>query len=489
MFFHRQNPLTKLGLTKFKQLRPQSVLLLKKYHFNCLCTYCNNIQILLEAINRKLTTISALSTAYKQVLKCISAQHLAELVMCEKQAGSRFHAIDCINGICEDCCDSKSKIEDHFNEAIKSSVGILKWQKWEMKEVEVTVRKDGAFKKEDRKKRRLVDHEGKLSNAVSALVKCFDEPYQGTTMRKHLFTATWQDMQFLACKKNAVKLGTAIAVYDFGQNFTTFAQNEIKTAQFGRQQITLHPISTYYLNPDGEVVRESFMISSDDLTHDNYAVDAFRRKLINHLRNVRKLNLSHLIEWSDGASHEYKSVKAFKRLNGTAKELDLQITANFYGSEHGKSDSDGETGAWKSELSKFILGNPEANIFCANDTRQFGHDYMTNVKQSEFKHLCVVKAFRTFITINNIDRSKKMDEHYAIKGTRLCIHSVRCNDPHSVFNLSCFCKKCEAGTGGCANGHVVHRWNTSHFKVKPQVQKEKGILFRQHTVSIILSNH
>ena len=158
----------------------------------------------------------------------------------------------------------------------------------------------------------------------------------------------------------------------------------------------LHPIPVYYINSVRDLVCESFVVLSDDLTHDYLAVDAFRRALINHLRNIRQLKITDLHEWSDGAGHEYKSVNAFRRMSKTASELKIRISSNFFGSEHGKADSDGETGALKLNLSNYILSNPKANIKDANDIKKFGDGNMTDMKISEYKHLGVVKAFCTF---------------------------------------------------------------------------------------------
>ena len=64
-------------------------------------------------------------------------------------------------------------------------------------------------------------------------------------MRHHLNSAFWQEQQFTQCKMN-IWSSQVVAVYDVAQNYTTIQQDAIKSSEFGKNQITLHPIPTYY---------------------------------------------------------------------------------------------------------------------------------------------------------------------------------------------------------------------------------------------------
>ena len=98
------------------------------------------------------------------------------------------------------------------------------------------------------------------------------------------------------------------------------------------------------------------MISSDDITHDVSAVSSFRKAVFSHLCHTRPLPLQYLYEWSDGCESQYKGVYAFRQMVDDAKEASIKITAAFFGSKHGKGESDGETGVFKSQLTTYILG-------------------------------------------------------------------------------------------------------------------------------------
>ena len=42
--------------------------------------------------------------------------------------------------------------------------------------------------------------------------------------------------------------GSVVAVFDFAQNYTTVLQNEIKSAHYGKNQITIHPVPCNFYN-------------------------------------------------------------------------------------------------------------------------------------------------------------------------------------------------------------------------------------------------
>ena len=137
---------------------------------------------------------------------------------------------------------------------------VMKWHRWELKEVEVNARKGGVFVREKRKKRVLVDHRGTIKEAIQSLIKDLEEPCQGTTLPMHLFVGNWQNQQFEEAKKACLHSdGTAVAIYDFSENFTSFHQDEIKSAHFGKGQITLHPVPIYFNKGQG-VTRETIVI-------------------------------------------------------------------------------------------------------------------------------------------------------------------------------------------------------------------------------------
>ena len=92
-------------------------------------------------------------------------------------------------------------------------------------------------------------------------------------------------------------------VQDFGENRKAAYAAEIKSAHFGKHQITVHPVVCFYRSGDS-VVRESLIFLSDDTGHDHHAVREFTHRSIELLRT--KIAIRKLTIWSDGAASQYK---------------------------------------------------------------------------------------------------------------------------------------------------------------------------------------
>ena len=98
--------------------------------------------------------------------------------------------------------------------------------------------------------------------------------------------------------------GELIMVQDFGENRKAAYAAEIKSAHFGKSQVTVHPIVCYYKTEEEKVDRESHIYLSDDINHDHSAVHEFTTRsieIIEAKRAVRKITM-----WSDGKASQYK---------------------------------------------------------------------------------------------------------------------------------------------------------------------------------------
>lgn len=103
-------------------------------------------------------------------------------------------------------------------------------------------------------------------------------------------------------------------VQDFAKNRTATYEKEVKSAYFGKQQISLHPTVCYYKNKDGQMVRHVIMFFSDDIKHDAHHVHAVTKRALEIVQT--HASVKEMIIWSDGAGSQYKvgSYKLFKTL-------------------------------------------------------------------------------------------------------------------------------------------------------------------------------
>ena len=74
--FKRGHPDTSLSYSTFLKLYPKNLVPYKPYHFNCRCTYCNNVEILLKAINRHMGRFASLTPEEKNKIKMLTVYQL-----------------------------------------------------------------------------------------------------------------------------------------------------------------------------------------------------------------------------------------------------------------------------------------------------------------------------------------------------------------------------------------------------------------------------
>ena len=84
-------------------------------------------------------------------------------------------------------------------------------------------------------------------------------------------------------------------VQDFGENRKAAYSAEIKSAHFGKQQITVHPIVCFFRRGDS-VVRQSLVFLSDDTIHDHHAVQEFTQRALAELR--KSVEVKRLTIWT-----------------------------------------------------------------------------------------------------------------------------------------------------------------------------------------------
>ena len=81
---------------------------------------------------------------------------------------------------------------------------------------------------------------GTLGNLIQELEEELD------TLPLHLFLKNWQQEQFSKLTSGRVPEGWCIMVLDFAENYTCKTQDEVQAAHWTQEQVTVHPIISYY---------------------------------------------------------------------------------------------------------------------------------------------------------------------------------------------------------------------------------------------------
>lgn len=151
------------------------------------------------------------------------------------------------------------------------------------------------------------------------------------------------------CQDN-LKPGQVMVVMDFSENYNCKFQNEVQTAFFDQNQVTVHPFMTYYLK-DESLVKHAIIVISDDTKQDNHSVNAYRNAMIEKLSE--NIDVKQVFEWSDGCAAQYKGRSSFADIS--LSTLPKPLYRNFFETSHGKSVCDGIGAICKNFCSRAVL--------------------------------------------------------------------------------------------------------------------------------------
>ena len=116
--FVQENSAIKISWTKFVTLRPRNIILLKKnHHMTCKCPYCQNVEFILESINRKCANIKT-EAEEKILLKLTNVYVVLNVIMCKREKSQRYQDIDCINRKCICCNNIMARLKQHYMKLI-----------------------------------------------------------------------------------------------------------------------------------------------------------------------------------------------------------------------------------------------------------------------------------------------------------------------------------------------------------------------------------
>ena len=288
-------------------------------------------------------------------------------------------------------------------------------------------------------------------------------PAMGVNFFQHLHTASWQSNAFSNLKANLPETWT-VSVMDFVKNRMVIYQDEIKGVYYSQEAITMHPIVVYHNTKDG-VVRDSCVVISNDLVHDYHAVHHYQKIVENHVKgNIEKIDRR--VIFSDGCSAQYKSKGPFADLAQDNHDNE-QVDRNFFGSEHGKSDCDAETGVINRAVDRGIIGQ-EVVINSADDMYQYCNKKMSLDLPLSKRHFFYVEK-------GDIQRERPETEIKTLPESRR-IHQVINTDDKMTLqsrNLSCFCLSCNEGKTECVNSDYVEPYKIRKLRLVTSSSKRE----------------
>ena len=235
--------------------------------------------------------------------------------------------LDCYLGKCDECADVEKKVEPVFKVESDSTVGDVDCPYFQW------------------------NYENKKTSVASTLAEAQREARkQLAVMKRHRFIAKTQLHQMRTLKQSLGDVECVIQE-DFAENFNIKQQDEVMSAHCVTNGVTLF---TAVLNTKEGA--KSYVVVSDDLHHDKFAVTAFNRAILADAAECG-IPLERLHFFSDGAGSQFKNRFTLSiLLRPTLLHRNVQeVDWSFYGTAHGKGPVDGVGGTVNRAVWRRIL--------------------------------------------------------------------------------------------------------------------------------------
>ena len=261
--FTEQHSGTKMSLSKFCELRPPNVKLFDHLpHQVCLCSYHENVRLLLVALKEH----SSLSTEFSSFI---------EQVTCD--ASSKR----CMSRECTNCIG----LIDEF--APQSNLVTLQYYQWKSN--------DGRIEKV------------LLTDTADAI---FDElKKQLNTFLLHTFVKREQAALFESLKNSCDGQSIVLQV-DFSENATITAQKEVQAAHWHHGQATVFTTHAWI----DSTTNFGMVVILDDLNHTKYSIFVFMQCILQRLRE-KFPRIEYVNVFSDGPTSQFKQRFLFSNLH------------------------------------------------------------------------------------------------------------------------------------------------------------------------------
>jgi len=188
-----------------------------------------------------------------------------------------------------------------------------------------------------------LDDKGKTVKVVAeGLVSDAVEKLQGRLpdFMEHVYYMNKQAAQFQQMKANMEK-NRAVMQVDFSENYTITYQDEVQSAHWNAQQVSLYTVVAWAAE---EVA--SYAVISNYMNHDKYAVAYFNGLLIRDLKK-RFPTLETIDIFSDGAAQHFKQKYTMCNMSLNEFEHGVRTNWHFFATAHGKGAVDGIGGQVK----------------------------------------------------------------------------------------------------------------------------------------------
>ncbi|XP_063966655.1 uncharacterized protein LOC135156857 [Lytechinus pictus] len=264
--------------------------------------------------------------------------------------------------------------------------------------------------------------------------------------RAHVGRIAKQYKELRKLREN-LKEGEVLVWMDFAENYTCSAMEEVQSAYWNAQSVSLHTMVTYFPQKKNKEC-QSYVGVSQNTSHNAKTVFTILKAFIPLLKKEYPL-LQKIHYLTDSPTSQYRNKTIFQMLCNHKEHFGVEGEWNFLESGHGKGPCDGLGGSVKRSADMAV----KRGKFAIQDASDF-------IRWTESEQSSKVVFFS--YTQDDINRcSDILSENQAIKpipGT-FKLHAVKPVGKHSVAvrETSCYCDMCRSDpcTSPCS-GWKVH---------------------------------
>jgi hypothetical protein len=227
---------------------------------------------------------------------------------------------------------------------------------------------------------------------------------------------------------------------DFAENYSCQSCEEVQSAFWNgpMTMVSLHPIVAYYKDGNkDDLQHKSFVLVSDELSHDATAVYTILSSFYPQLKQAITSEITHVHYWTDSPTSQYRNKTIFAMLANHAEEFRVSATWNYFEAGHGKGPCDGVGGCAK-RMADEAVRNEKVVI---DDTHGF-YAWATKFESAKaVKYIFYTKDdYQAAAT-----RIKRYSDLKSVPGT-MTFHAVVPLDQHKIQarKTSCYCAACLA---------------------------------------------
>ena len=294
--FKELNPDVKIGFSKFCELRPTNVLLLKETpHEVCKCQIHEDFMYKLKGLGVSYDT-------------SFVKNHI-----CDESMDSACWQNEC--DLCKDAKKLKANVDLNGRECF--------YKEWD---------------KDDKGFLRLVIRSAEDHDLFALIEACW-----GVVIR-HIMTKRIQETAFEQDKND--KEVTALQ-FDFAMSYSCSYQDEIQSAMWTRESVNLFTAAMYAKDQPCK----SFLVVTDSNDKGKGSIYAFLHEIMKKTKSLFK-DSKYFVFYTDGPSSEFKNRFAMKMLNEFSVMYNIEMRWQYFATSHGKGVVDGIGGSSKAIVRK-----------------------------------------------------------------------------------------------------------------------------------------